>query len=122
MRADGAHQQGVAVRGGFGDDVRADIAARAGFVVDHHVPAWQLGQFGGHGPREDVGGAAGREGHHEADRLVRVRIGGKRGGRGQGEGSQGGGQQQRKGAPAGVVHEGSPVGGRLSGLPVSGPF
>ena len=35
LRAHRAHQHGVAVRGCFGDDLRADVATRAAAIVHH---------------------------------------------------------------------------------------
>ncbi|MNT37531.1 hypothetical protein D3C72_1736710 [compost metagenome] len=65
MRADGAHQQGIAVGGGARGFRRADVAARARLVVHHHRLVPGLAQFRGHDARRNVGGAAGGEGHDD---------------------------------------------------------
>ncbi len=44
MAAQRAQQQGIAVRIGFGDVVRADLATRAGAVFHHHGLAQLVGQ------------------------------------------------------------------------------
>ena len=67
--AHGAHQQGVAVGGGFGHQIRANVAARAGAVFDDEGLAKGLGQLRRHGASQDVGGATGCERHHDLHRL-----------------------------------------------------
>ena len=78
VRAHRAHQQRVAVAGRLGDEVRADAAARAGAVVDDDRLAPRLLQLLRDAAAHDVERPAGRERHHEADRLGRI---GLRGGR-----------------------------------------
>jgi hypothetical protein len=68
----GAEQQGVAVGGCLGDDLRADIAARAGLVVDDHLLAPDLGEVLCHDAAQQIGRAGGGERHHHADLLVRI--------------------------------------------------
>ena len=63
MRAHGAHDKGVAVGDSFGHHVAADVAARAGLVVDHHGLA-QLG-FLTEQTGQNVRGAARWEGDHQ---------------------------------------------------------
>ena len=65
----GAHQQRVAVGGGLGNDVGANVAACTGTVVHDKRLAKSLGQLIGHHAGQDVGGAAGREGHHDLHRF-----------------------------------------------------
>jgi hypothetical protein len=67
-----AQQQGVAVGGGLGDDVRAEYAAGAGAVVDQDALAQCLGESRRQGARGDVHRSAGGKGHDEAYRLVWV--------------------------------------------------
>ena len=71
-----ADQHGVAIRRGLGDQVVAENAARAGAVFHHHLLAPRFGEFGGDQPANDVGAAACRVGHDEADWFVRVGLGG----------------------------------------------
>ncbi len=71
MGAHRAHQQGVAIPGGFGHEVGADIAAGTGPVVHDEGLAESLGQLGRHGAGQDVGGAARRKWHDDAHRLGR---------------------------------------------------
>src|SRR6185437_8932278 len=63
------HQQRVAVRRRFGDEVRTDIAAGARPVVDDHLPTPSLGEPLRDGARQDVRRPACRERHHEPHRL-----------------------------------------------------
>ena len=70
-----AHQDRVTVGRGLGDDVGADIAARAGPVVDHHLLREAHGESLRDRARDDVGAAARGKGHDEADRLRGVGIG-----------------------------------------------
>jgi len=63
--------EGGAVGRRAGDLQPADGAARAGLVVDHHRLPELLAELLGHDAREDVAGAAGREGDDDLDRLVR---------------------------------------------------
>ncbi|MCY1375134.1 hypothetical protein D9M69_625240 [compost metagenome] len=71
MRAGHAHHQRVAVGRRLGDEVGADVPARARAVVDHHRLAPVLAHLHGDQPRRRIGGAARRERHDDADRLVR---------------------------------------------------
>ncbi|MNL05444.1 hypothetical protein D3C87_1260420 [compost metagenome] len=85
-----AKQQGVSVglrashRGG------AYRAARAGLVLDDDLLAQRVVQLLRQRARQRVGRAAGREGHHDADGLVRIRLGVRRS-------AQTHGQQPRQG-------------------------
>ena len=74
VRAHGAHFQRVAVGRGLGDQLRADVAAGAGPVVDDDRLAPCVGELLRDGAGEDVGGAARRERHDEADRLRRIGL------------------------------------------------
>ena len=64
-----AHQQRVAVGLGLGHVVGAQRGAGAGLALDDHGLAEALRQLLGQRARQHVGGAAGREGHDQADRL-----------------------------------------------------
>jgi hypothetical protein len=86
QRAGRAYAQGVAVGRRLGDDRQADVAARARAVVHHHLLAELLVEPRDQHAHDRVGTAAGREGHHHADRLFRevgrrtsLRQGGGRG-------------------------------------------
>ena len=70
---------------------RADVAARAGAVVNHQVGAQALVQAAAQQAGHDVGVAAGCERHHDGDRLVRIAAGGGTRGQRQAQGSQRGG-------------------------------
>ena len=63
------HQDRVAVGRGLGDEVGADVAARARPVVDHDLLREALGELLRDDASDDVGAAARREGDDEADRL-----------------------------------------------------
>jgi hypothetical protein len=67
----GADDEGVAVGLGLGDRVGRDIAAGAGLVLDDELLTEFFRQFCRDHPRQDVGGAAGRERHHEFHRPGR---------------------------------------------------
>jgi electron transfer flavoprotein alpha subunit len=87
--ADRANQQRVAVGIGLRDGVRADVAAGAAAVVDDEVVAERLREPVADVAREDVGRAAGREGHDHLDDAARVVVGGRgRGGGGRAEGGE----------------------------------
>ena len=70
--AEVGEQQRVAVGRALRDEIGADVAVRAGLVLDHDRLAPDLGELRPDLAREDVGGAAGRVGHDDADRLGRV--------------------------------------------------
>ncbi len=72
VRADGGDAQGVAVRRAAGDEGAADRAAGAAAVLDHHRLADLLAQRFGEDAADHVRGAAGREGHDQADRAVGI--------------------------------------------------
>ncbi|MNT28644.1 hypothetical protein D3C72_1643470 [compost metagenome] len=79
VRADRAHQQGVAIGRGARGFRRADVAARARLVIHHHRLVPRLAQFGGHDARGDVCCAAGGKGHddlHVAFGVVGLGLGG----------------------------------------------
>ena len=69
-----AHQQRVAVGGALRDDVGADVAARAGPIVDQHLLREALGELLRDRARDDVGAAARRESDDEANRLGGVGL------------------------------------------------
>lgn len=64
--ADMTQQQGPPVRRRTGHDLRADIAAPSGPVLDGEGPARQLAENSGHDARHEVGRAAGSERHDDA--------------------------------------------------------
>jgi hypothetical protein len=66
----GREEEGVAVGCGLGRFGRADIAAGAATVLDHHRVAPHLRELLADDPRRDVGRAAGRERDDESHRLV----------------------------------------------------
>ena len=68
MRARGGEADGVAVRRCLRDRIGADIAARAGAVLDDDLLAEPLPKFLRDDPRNDVRAGARREGHHQTDR------------------------------------------------------
>ena len=69
LRADRAHQQRVAVGRRLRDEVGAEVAAGTRLVVDDEGLAERLAELRRERARQDVGGAAGRERHDDADRL-----------------------------------------------------
>ena len=79
MAAHRAHQQRVAVGSRLGHVLRADLAAGAGLVLDHHALAQIVAQVLGVDARGGVGGAAGREGHDHAHGLAWPGVGRLRG-------------------------------------------
>src|SRR5690606_5738261 len=68
------HAEGVAVGGGAHHFGGADHAAAASLVFDHHGLPQRLAQRVGDGAGDDVGGAAGCERHHQANRLAGVGL------------------------------------------------
>jgi hypothetical protein len=64
--------QGIAVGRRAHHEFGAEVAAGAGLVVDHELLLEALGELLRHGARQDVGGAAGGEGHHHLDRPGRI--------------------------------------------------
>ena len=89
------HQR-VAVGSGLGGKVRADRAAGAGLVLDHHLGAESGAELGRQDAGNRVGRTAGREGGYKLDRLLgrpaRARLdggGGKRCHRGGKDGTAG---------------------------------
>ncbi|MNV60042.1 hypothetical protein D3C71_1524940 [compost metagenome] len=103
VRADGAHEQRVAVSGCLGGQQAADVAASAGTVVDHHGLAQLGSQALRHDARQDVGRATGRERHDDGDQLAGVR----------GLGQCGAGQRGRADGEAGQGGEGRAAAGEL---------
>jgi len=91
VRAVGEHER-VPVRRRLGDLRGADRAAGAAAILDHELVGELLRQLLRDGPRGDVGQSAGRERHHDADRLGRP--GALRERRGRGEQASDGGEQQ----------------------------
>ena len=93
MRGVGRDQHRVAVGRSAGHGLRAEHAAGAGLVVDHHRLLGLLGDRRAERARQLVGGAAGGERHDEGQRPRRIRLaegggGGEQGGSGGGERSQ----------------------------------
>ncbi len=72
VRADRAHFERVAVGRRLGDEFRADVAARARPIVDDDALAPGFGEVLRDLAGENVGGAARRKRHDEADRLRRI--------------------------------------------------
>jgi hypothetical protein len=68
----GQESERVAVRGCFRYAFCCDIAARAGSVVDHDRLRQCLGELLAEQARDDVRATAGRETHHDADRLFGI--------------------------------------------------
>ncbi|MNT10115.1 hypothetical protein D3C72_1449300 [compost metagenome] len=92
------HEQRVAVLRALGDQLRADVAARAGAVVDHHAGVVQhLAELLAHETADDVVGAARGLGHDERDGARGVGLGGGRVGGQQGDGDESE-SEQRAGA------------------------
>ena len=95
LREDGhvagrAHQHGEAVRRRAGGGLGGDHAVGAGAVLHHHGLAEPGRHDLGHGARDQVAGAAGREAHQDAGGTVRRPGGGgagRRGGRRAGNGA-----------------------------------
>ena len=69
VHAHGVEQDGVAVRRRARDRAGADIAGRAGAVLDHHRLAHRLVQMRGDDARQNVGRAARRPRHQQRDRA-----------------------------------------------------
>ena len=106
-RRGAAEQQRIAVRRPVPDPFAADRSARPGPVLDDDpgIRPQLRRQSLGQDPRRDIGGAAGQEGHDQADRPVRIAGGGSRGLRRRGPG-HGGRQGQgcgRRAAAGGVA-------------------
>jgi hypothetical protein len=70
VRGHCAHQERVAVGRGLGDDLRAEVAARAGAVLDDDLLAEPHRELRREDAADDVGGAAGRERDDHRDDLV----------------------------------------------------
>src|SRR5258706_10589456 len=68
------YEQVITFRGGSGDHVGADIASRAGTVVDYHRLAPALSQIAPDDTRKRVSGAAGLERNDHAYGLHRVGL------------------------------------------------
>ena len=97
LGAAGGEEEGVAI-GGAGDRLGRHHAAAAGAVLHHHAAAELGGQRRGEDAAGDIGGAAGGEGHDDAQRRARpgvLRPGGQGGGRGGGQGGGEGGSSGR---------------------------
>jgi hypothetical protein len=67
--------QRVAIRRRGGDLARACVAAGAGPVLDIELLAEVGGQLVGDDAGNDVGGACGRERHHDLHRPIRIGLG-----------------------------------------------
>ena len=74
-RAGAGDRDGVAVGLGLRDEIGAERAAGAGPVVDDHELAEEVLHLLPDHPADDVVRPAGRERHHEADRLCRIVLG-----------------------------------------------
>ena len=105
-----AHGQGVAVGWALQQGHHAEVAAGARAVLDHDVLLQFLGQARRHQARGDVGGAARRVGHDDAQRLGRE-GGGLREGRRSSE--ERGAQQGGAGHEAGQVHGSGLLAGKV---------
>ncbi|MPN52511.1 hypothetical protein SDC9_200173 [bioreactor metagenome] len=81
MGGGGSQTDGLAIGGGLGNGVHADVAAGAGLVFHDHG-AQAVAHAFGQGPRGDIQRAAGGEGHDQADGGVLRQ--GQRGGQGHG--------------------------------------
>ena len=100
VRGDRVEADRVAVGGRLGDDVGADIAARARAVLDDELLAGQLTELGADDAGECVGRPAGRKDHDVAHRPARPvvgRAGNARGNHGGGEHAAG--ESERTPAP-----------------------
>ena len=80
VRRQRAHQDRVAVGRRLRDEVGADVAARAGPVVDDNALAPVLARLLRDGAADDVERSAGRKGDDELHRPVRIGRGGLRAG------------------------------------------
>src|ERR1017187_4969092 len=85
--ADGTERERLAVGRGLGHELGADVAAGAGFVLDHDRLLQLLGQGLSENASGDVGRGAGAEGDDHADRPGRVVL--RAGKRGDGAGEAG---------------------------------
>ncbi|MNT67685.1 hypothetical protein D3C72_2058500 [compost metagenome] len=98
MRGDRAQQQGVAIGLGPRHGIRAQHAARAALVLDHHGLAERRAQFLRDQAAQDVGRAAGGKWHHQCDGLgARPIVGGMRGAGAKGGNSKNGGHTAQQG-------------------------
>ncbi len=73
-RAVAAHEQRVAVWRALRRGVGADVAVRAGLVLDHHRLAEGLRHFSADQARQEVVAAARGEGRDDVDRPVRIGL------------------------------------------------
>jgi len=71
-RADVAEIDRVTVGGRLGGELHADIARRAGAVVDDDLLAEEFGELRRNDPRHEIRGAARGEGNDHPDRPIRV--------------------------------------------------
>ena len=71
-RASAAEPERVAIGGGLGDLARADRAAGAAVVLDHHRLAERLAHGFGDCRAPDVVAAAGRVRNDQRDRTIRI--------------------------------------------------
>jgi hypothetical protein len=69
-----AHQQGVPVRCGAGDDLAADNARGTGPIVRYELLAHVLAEFSAYQTCKNVSPAASRERHDEPDGLRRISL------------------------------------------------
>jgi hypothetical protein len=79
-----AHGQRIAVGRGLGQLAHADIAARAGFVLDHERLAQRGRQLGGDQARDGIHAAAGRNRNEDAHRARGIGVRRLRGARAHG--------------------------------------
>src|SRR6266849_159497 len=77
--ADRAHQDGVAVRFGLGDEFGGDGAVGAGPVLDHGRLAKEFLEHGADRAADDIRRPAGDEGDHDPDRLGGIALSQRRG-------------------------------------------
>ncbi|MPM72283.1 hypothetical protein SDC9_119256 [bioreactor metagenome] len=105
--ADGGNHQRVAVGRGLGHEVGADVAARAGAVLDDEGLAQRARGLLAQGAGDGIHGAARREGHDPANGLARPVGLGRLGMGGGGQGAQAeDGWQGGEGAEKAALHGG----------------
>ena len=63
MRTDRTHQQGIAIRRGFGDNVATGVATGSGSIFNHNGAIKFFTKLRGHHTGQNIGGARRRKGH-----------------------------------------------------------
>ena len=111
-RADVAEIDRVTVGGRLGGELHADIARRAGAVVDDDLLAEEFGELRRNDPRHEIRGAARSEGNDHPHRPIRIACLPE---------CKSGAQRQRKHQPrAQLFHDSSLQDSLVSTLPPSG--